>query len=111
MPTTGSRDSFVSWGEHDNAHQAIQVGTFDVPALTLSMPVLFDQPMPSDSYLVFLQPDANIGAQAWPSNFTVDGFTVNLSTSVTATFSYLAVERLTIFGIKYTADPGPVPVG
>ena len=90
----GSDNAFVTWQDHDGAHASMRVGAFSVAITDLTKAVVFSTSMPSTDYQVFLQPETSVSAQFYPSNFTVDGFMMNLSVGVNASFSYLAVENI-----------------
>jgi len=71
-----------------------RVGSVAVTVLELSVAVVFSSPLPDRGYEVFLQPQSNVAVERFASNLTEDGFTLNLSVGVNATFSYLAVGRV-----------------
>lgn len=68
-----------------------RVGSIAVTILDLSIAVTFSSPLPDSDYEVFLQPQSNVAVERFASNKQTDGFTLNLSVGVNATFSYLAV--------------------
>lgn len=82
----------VTWWDHDDAHDGTKVGSFSVTILETSKVITFATAMPDANYQVYLQPLGVVSASFYPSNLTPDGFTVNLSAGVNASFAYLAVK-------------------
>jgi hypothetical protein len=82
----------VTWADHDLIHEGIQAGVFSVAAIEAAHVVTFPTPMPDTNYLVFIQAQGSAGASAYPSNFTVDGFTANMPIGANATLAYIAVK-------------------
>ena len=68
-------------------------GSITTGALDLAVTITFGTPLSTASYEVFIQPKSAVGVQTFASALTTSGFTLNLSTGVVATFSYLAVEN------------------
>lgn len=82
----------VTWWDHDDTHDGTKVGTFVVTILETTKFVQFDKPMPDANYQVYLQPLGVVSASFYPSDFTPQGFNINLSAGVNASFAYLAVK-------------------
>jgi len=76
----------------DAPNKAQRSGTVAVIITDLSKVVTFATAMPSSSYRVFLQEEANLAAVLWPSAKNTTDFTLNLSAGVTGNVSYLVVE-------------------
>ncbi len=70
----------------------IKVGFINTTINELTKEVLFPPGPIISNYQVFMQPLVNTTVNFWPTNLTVQGFTLNLSEGVNAAFSYLAVE-------------------
>lgn len=68
-----------------------RVGIVVTTALDTAIPVTFSSPLPDSDYEVFLQPNSNVSTTTYPTSLRADGFVLNLSIGVNATFSYLAV--------------------
>ncbi len=90
-PIKGHRDVSVTWGDHDAAHPPIRVGRVTTTILDTAIAVLFSSPMPDADYEVVVQAKSNVSVTTFPSAPTTDGFTLNLSAGVNATFSYFAI--------------------
>lgn len=89
----GDRYRNMTWGDHDQAHRQMRVGTVTTSILETAVPVTFDQPMPNADYEVFIQPKASVGVNVYPSNLTSEGFELDLSAGAAATYAYFAVSR------------------
>ncbi len=68
-----------------------RVGTVAVTVLDTAVPVTFSSALPDSSYEVFIQPKSPVSVSTSASALTTDGFMLNLSAGVNATFSYLAI--------------------
>lgn len=94
---SGSPGALVTWGDHELYHGGItqfRVGSVMVTVLDTAVSVTFSAPLPDSDYEVFFQPKSSVNVITFASALRVDGFTMNLSVGVNATFSYLAVGTL-----------------
>lgn len=68
-----------------------RVGSVVVALLEFTKAVVFDDPFDNANYEVFLQATSGVSAAYWASAKTANGFTLNVSLSLSATFSYIAI--------------------
>lgn len=68
-----------------------RVGSVAVALLEFTKQVTFNAPFEDANYEVFLQANSGVAASFWASAKTVNGFTLNVSVSLAATFSYIAI--------------------
>jgi hypothetical protein len=76
----------------DMYNGAVRAGSISVALLELTKAVTFSSAMPNTNYVIFLQPQSNLGVAIWPTNKTVNGFTLNIAASVSGTISWVAIE-------------------
>jgi hypothetical protein len=77
-------------------HQGVKqfrVGEITTTLLQTAVPVTFTHPL-EDAYEVFIQPKSGVSVTTYPSNQSADGFTLNLTLGVNATFAYFAVGHI-----------------
>lgn len=72
--------------------KAHRSGTVSLLITDLTKAITFGTAMPSASYRVFLQVEANLAAVLWPTAKLTSGFTLNLSVGVVGSVSWLVVE-------------------
>jgi hypothetical protein len=70
----------------------MRAGSVSLGVLNLSKDITFSSAMPNANYHVFFQPAGNLPVVMWATNKTDDGFTLNVSTGISGSVSYCAIE-------------------
>lgn len=78
--------------DSDLHSKATCAGSVTLLITDTNVPVVFDEAMPSATYQVFLQVEANLATVLWPTAKTTAGFTLNTSVGIAGDVAWLAIE-------------------